>query len=93
MRNDPVGDELRKLREEFEKIVNGAQTENDKTVLIPERIAKLFGLTTAQAKAWIKQEPNYTIADEKKQFPSWRKNRRRRYRTCKTGFGQIFMFV
>jgi hypothetical protein len=67
MRKDPIGDELHKLREEFEKLVNGTQTKNDDTETTPERIAELFGLSTVQAKAWLEQEPNYFPADEKKQ--------------------------
>ncbi len=78
MKNDPIGDELRKIREEFEKLVSNTQTKNDDTETTPEQVAKIFGLTITQAKTWLEREPNYN--DNRRIFTE-KTDRRRLYRT------------
>ena len=65
MVDDPIGDELHKLSEEFRKLAglpaiddgktNKEQvTKNNISILMSE-----FSLTYNQAKTWLEQEPNY----------------------------------
>jgi hypothetical protein len=52
-----IDDELHKLREEFEKLLNPEKVQANETT-IPEQLKK-FGLTLDEAKAWLEQEPNF----------------------------------
>jgi hypothetical protein len=56
MTDDIIGDELHRLSEEFRKLANLPTRIDEETK--PEQLAK-FGLTLNEAKAWLKQEPNY----------------------------------
>jgi hypothetical protein len=54
--SDPIRDELQRLNEEFRKLASLPTSTSEETK--PEHLTK-FGLTLDEAKAWLKQEPNY----------------------------------
>jgi len=57
MTDDPIGDELHRLSEEFKKLVSPTSRETT-----TEDLAK-FGLTSEEAKAWLRNEPNFALSD------------------------------
>jgi hypothetical protein len=67
MTDDSIDYRLHKLRERFERLVNGDYSPEENAETTPEELASEFGLSVSQAKAWLRQEPNYP-ADEKKHF-------------------------
>ncbi len=62
MTGDVIGDELHKLAEEFRKLAGLPTSISEKTT--PEQLTK-FGLTLDEAKAWLKQEPNFFVSRRK----------------------------
>ena len=64
MTNDPIGDELHKLNEEFRKLLglpsNAQITEKTTT----KELVQSFGLTIDEAKAWLEHELDYKPSDE-----------------------------
>jgi hypothetical protein len=65
MTDDSIGDELHKLSEEFRKLA-GLPTSTEIPEKTPQEQLTKFGLTLDEAKAWLRKEPNYVPADEKK---------------------------
>lgn len=60
MSTDFADEKLHKLAEEFHRFVNGESTITEEIDTIPEKIASKFGLSLSQAKAWLKNEPNFS---------------------------------
>jgi hypothetical protein len=78
MTDDPIGDELHKLSEEFKKVLRESFDKEIIKETSPEEFSHLFGLTLAQAKAWLKKEPNYIPADDFSQHEKQPKNSQNR---------------
>jgi len=67
MSNDPIGDELHRLSEEFRKLAGLPLNTNIHEEISPKHLTK-FGLTLDEAKAFLKNEPNYIrrkVTDDK----------------------------
>jgi hypothetical protein len=78
MTDDPIGDELHKLSEEFKKLLGESFGKQGIKETTPEELSRLFGLTLNQAKAWLKKEPNYIPADGFSQHEKQPKNSQNR---------------
>jgi hypothetical protein len=58
MTDDPIGDELHKLAEEFKRVVGETTQEENEEETTLEKLAE-FGLTCEEGKAWLKHEPSF----------------------------------
>jgi hypothetical protein len=61
MTDDIIRDELHRLNEEFRKLAGLPTSISEKTK--PENLTR-FGLTLAEASAWLRHEPNFKPSDE-----------------------------
>lgn len=76
MTDDPIGDELHRLNEEFKKLVGNSTNIPISEKTLPEHLTK-FGLTLDEARAWLEQEPNFFTS---RRIFTDKNNRRRLYR-------------
>jgi hypothetical protein len=73
MKKDTIDEKLTRLLTDFDRMLNNHKA--DQTVL--KRLVRL-GLTPTEAKAWLRQEPNFMSSDDGYHEPQ---NRRRVTRT------------
>ena len=59
MTDDPIGDELHRLSEEFKKLAGEVTQEESIEKTTPEQLTQ-FGLTLGEAESWLRDEPNFS---------------------------------
>jgi hypothetical protein len=76
---DPIRDELHRLSEEFRKLLGKPDDSSITEKTTVEQLVQCYGLTTKEAKEWLKKEPDFVPSDDSYHEPS---NRRKVTRTC-----------
>jgi hypothetical protein len=65
-RKETIDERLTRINKQFDELLGNSSTVGKKEESNLEQITRHFGLTVSEAKVWLKQEPNYKPADEKK---------------------------
>lgn len=69
-KKETVDERLTRLNNEFDALLKDAGVFNNESypeVITPIKLTR-FGLTLNEARSWLKREPNYLPADEKKHY-------------------------